>query len=86
MNLTSLPEILRDGAILLDGKEPTTWAVAIERVLVDENLRTALTQRGLAQARRLSWQRCAEETVAVYEAALGRNGHLESETADANFG
>jgi glycosyltransferase involved in cell wall biosynthesis len=71
MNLTSLPEILRDGAILIDGKEPATWAAAIERVLVDENLRTALEQRGLAQARRLSWQRCAQGTVAVYEAVLG---------------
>jgi len=76
MNLTSLPEVLQDGAMLIDGKEPATWAAAIHHVLTNESLRAELVQRGLRQANRLSWQQCARETVAVYQAIAAEQWHL----------
>lgn len=66
MNMTSLPEVLADGAILVDGKDPQTWAKAIEQVLVNEGLRKDLISRGRKQAATLTWQRCAQETLDVY--------------------
>lgn len=66
MNLTSIPEVVGDGGILLDGTSPDRWADAIERVLKDETLRRDLSIRGLRQAKSFSWRRCAEETIEVY--------------------
>jgi glycosyltransferase involved in cell wall biosynthesis len=66
MNMSSVPEILEDGAILLDGKDAQIWASAIERALSDCDLRLGLIQRGLRQAAKFTWQRCAQETLKVY--------------------
>lgn len=78
MNQTSLPEILCDGALLVNGKEPATWAAALDRLLTDVALRTELAQRGLEQARRLSWHRCAQETVAVYKGVANPTARMFS--------
>jgi glycosyltransferase involved in cell wall biosynthesis len=68
MNMTSLPEVLEDGAILIDGTDVQTWANAIEQILMDDNLRSDLIMRGLQQAAKLTWQRCAQETIQIYQA------------------
>ena len=68
MNMTSLPEVLGDGALLIDGKDVGTWANAIERVLTDNDFRKDSVSRGLQQAAKLTWQRCAQETLEVYHA------------------
>jgi glycosyltransferase involved in cell wall biosynthesis len=39
---------------------------AIQR---DNNLRSELVAKGLLQARRFSWKRCAQETIEVYRRA-----------------
>ena len=70
MNMTSLPEVLGDGAILIDGKDVQTWANAIEQVLTRKSLRDDLVNRGLERAKEFTWQRCAQETIKVYEAAF----------------
>jgi glycosyltransferase involved in cell wall biosynthesis len=67
MNITSIPEILGDGALLMDGKDIHTWANAIENVINDECLRMNLVNRGLKQAAKMTWHRCARETVKVYQ-------------------
>jgi len=70
MDLSSIPEIVQDGALLIHGKEVQTWADAISRVVTDETLRSGLVQRGLQQAATLNWRRCAQETIQVYRAVL----------------
>ncbi len=70
MNMTSLPEVLGDGAILLDGTDVSIWANMIERMLTDCGLRADLIQRGLRQAAKLTWKHCAEGTIQVYEEIL----------------
>ncbi|GIK57625.1 MAG: glycosyl transferase [Chloroflexota bacterium] len=70
MNMTSLPEILGDGAMLVNGKDVQTWANAIDQVLRDNHLRQDLAQRGLQHAARLTWQRCAHKTVWIYQAVI----------------
>jgi len=72
-NVSSLPEVAGDAAILVDPREPSAWAEAIERVLDDEPLRATLVDRGLCQVTRFSWERCAQQTLTV----------LETTTADA---
>jgi glycosyltransferase involved in cell wall biosynthesis len=76
MNMTSLPEVLGDGALLIDGKDVDTWANAIEQVLTVDDLRSGLVRRGLQQAARMTWQSCASETVKIYQEVVNesRNG------------
>jgi glycosyltransferase involved in cell wall biosynthesis len=66
MNMSSIPEILRDGAMLINGKDVQTWSNAIKQVLADENLRSDLVSQGLKRAAELTWERCARETINVY--------------------
>jgi glycosyltransferase involved in cell wall biosynthesis len=88
MNMTSLPEILEDGAILIDGKDVQTWANGIRQVVVDDSLRQDLARRGLQQAAKLTWQRCARDTIEVYRtvAAESRGESLLSHKMDSACG
>ena len=64
---SSLPEVVGDAAILLPPDDARAWADALCALLADAARRAELRARGLAQARKFSWARCAEETLAVYE-------------------
>ncbi len=61
-NVSSLPEVAGDAAILVNPHNTTEIATALERVLRDENLRAKLRERGFAQIRRFSWEKCAAQT------------------------
>jgi glycosyltransferase involved in cell wall biosynthesis len=68
-----LEEIAGDGALLVDHQDAGAIAAALERVLGEDDLRQALRQRGLARARRFTWDECAAKTLAILEeAACGR--------------
>ena len=66
MNVTSMPEILEDGALLIDGKDPQVWSDAFRHVVDNEEFRLQLIYRGLERASKFNWQRCARETIQVY--------------------
>lgn len=68
---TCLPEIYGDGAHYFDPSDVNAMADAIREVLTDKKLRDGLVRKGHAQARKFSWQRMAEQTLAVYKQALG---------------
>jgi glycosyltransferase involved in cell wall biosynthesis len=70
-NATSLPEVAGDAAVYFDPTEATSIARAIEKLLLDKHLRERLRAAGLDQARKFSWERTAEGTLASYERALG---------------
>jgi glycosyltransferase involved in cell wall biosynthesis len=65
-NTSSLPEVAGDAARLVDPKSANTIAEALEQVLTNPNLQGEMRERGLAQARRFSWERAAQETLALY--------------------
>jgi glycosyltransferase involved in cell wall biosynthesis len=65
-NVASLPEVVGDAGLLID---PNNWeelAVALHRVLTDEQLAQEMRQKGLQRATLFTWERAAEETLAVY--------------------
>ncbi len=68
----SLPEIVGDGGLLYDPDDTTGMAEGLLAVLTDGPTRAALAEKALAQARRFSWARTAEETLRAYEFAVGR--------------
>ena len=71
-NSSSLPEVAGDGALLVDPLDTGAIAAGLLRLAEDETLRSRLRAAGFANLRRFSWQRCAEETLAVLE-AVGQN-------------
>jgi glycosyltransferase involved in cell wall biosynthesis len=66
-NTSSMPEVIGEAGILLPPKDESAWAEAINTLLTDKKLWEANRKKGLEQAKRFSWKRCAQETIAVYE-------------------
>ncbi len=66
-NVSSLPEVAGDAALLVDPLDVEGLAVAMGRVLGDEELRAELIERGFEQARKFSWERCARAILKVLE-------------------
>ncbi len=73
-NLSSIPEIAGDAALLVNSPEVDELLVAIES-LNNEEVRAKCVEQGIARAERFSWQACFEETMAFYdEVAAGEFG------------
>jgi len=66
-NVSSLPEVAGDAALLVDPSGMAGLACEMERVLTDSHLRQGLRERGLTQAAKFTWDRTARETIAVYK-------------------
>lgn len=71
-NVSALPEIAGDAALLVDPKNPDAVANAVRRILDDERVRVKLSEAGERRARDFSWARTAEMTRAVYAQAAGQ--------------
>jgi glycosyltransferase involved in cell wall biosynthesis len=75
---SSLPELGGEAAYYFDPYDLEGMANAIRDVWTDADLRADMSQRGLEQAARFSWERAANETLRVYERALGGVGGGQS--------
>ncbi|HUF23525.1 MAG TPA: glycosyltransferase family 1 protein [Vicinamibacterales bacterium] len=65
-NVSSLPEVVGDAALLVDPHDAEAIAAATERILTDEALRRTLVQKGLARAHGFSWERSVRRIRDVY--------------------
>jgi glycosyltransferase involved in cell wall biosynthesis len=65
--LTSLGEAVGDAALPLDPDDPAQIAGQLQRLLESPELREGLVAAGREQAARFTWERCADETIALYE-------------------
>ena len=69
-NVTSLPEVAGDAAILVSPTDIEAIVAAIFRLQQDENYRQLLRDRGLARSRQFTWAKTAEQVIRVYRQAL----------------
>lgn len=60
-NTSSLPEVAGNAALLFDPLDVEELSAAMAHGLEDEALRQRMTERGLAQAARFTWQRSAQQ-------------------------
>lgn len=67
-NTSSLPEVVREAAIMVDPLDAEGLAAAMERALRDQALREEMREKGLKQAAKFSWERTAREMLEVYRA------------------
>ncbi|PYQ88563.1 MAG: glycosyltransferase family 1 protein [Acidobacteria bacterium] len=65
-NLSSLPEVVGDAAMLVDPYDPQAIADGMQRVLTDERLRRELRTKGLARARQFSWETSVRRVREIY--------------------
>ena len=65
-NVSSLPEVAGDAAVLVDPYSPEAIADGIERVLTDQALRRDLQQRGLARVKQFSWESSVRRVRDIY--------------------
>src|SRR5262245_54819790 len=65
-NVSSLPEVAGDAAILVDPHEPTAIADGIFQVLADEVMRRTLRRKGLDRARQFSWETSVARVREIY--------------------
>lgn len=66
-NANGLKEIAGEAAVFVDPQDPQEIANAIQRVLSDAELRRSLRVKGLTRSTRYSWERCAQETLALLQ-------------------
>lgn len=65
-NVSSLPEVAGDAAVLVDPMDSSAIAGAISKVLSDKQYKAVLSQKGIERAKQFTWERCARETLEVY--------------------
>src|SRR5688572_17871027 len=70
-NLSSLPEVTGDAAVLVDPYDVDSIAHGIRRVLTDPALAAEMRRKGLERAREFSWERSVAQTREVYAAVGG---------------
>jgi len=69
-NVSSLPEVVDDAAVLVNPENVFDIARGIREVLLDDNLRATLICRGREQARRFSWETTARQVLEIYREAV----------------
>ncbi|HPP66847.1 MAG TPA: glycosyltransferase family 1 protein [bacterium] len=67
---SSLPEIVGDAGMLVDPYNVNELASVIKNLFYDKTLRGKLKQKGIEQAKKFSWRKCATETVEIYKQVL----------------
>ncbi|HVO71574.1 MAG TPA: glycosyltransferase family 1 protein, partial [Aggregatilineaceae bacterium] len=65
-NISSMPEVAGDAALLVDPYDVAALADALQRLLTDDALRADRVSRGVIQASRFTWTRAAQQLIEVY--------------------
>ena len=71
-NVSSIPEVAGEAAILVNPYNVDEITQALYRVLTDNGLRDKLVTKGLERAKNFSWLRTAQETLSLYR-SFGKN-------------
>jgi glycosyltransferase involved in cell wall biosynthesis len=66
-NVSSLPEVVGDAAVLVNPENVFDIARGIREALTDEARRATLMVKGFEQAQRFSWESTARQVVEIYE-------------------
>lgn len=67
---SSLPEVVGDAGVLVDGPDEAALSAAIERFMADDRAAADFSRRGRERAARFSWNETARRTLEAYHAAV----------------
>ncbi len=66
-NITSVPEVVGDAALLIDPNRFEDIAEAMHACLADQVVRNDLIEKGKQRARLFTWEKTARQTISAYE-------------------
>ena len=66
-NRSSIPEVAGKAAVLVNPEDVLELACAMEVLLENPEYRRQLSRSGLERAQEFSWEKTAEQTLAVYQ-------------------
>jgi glycosyltransferase involved in cell wall biosynthesis len=66
-NLTSIPEVTGDNAILINPHNINELEKALVTLLNDESLKTSLSEKGYLRSLEFTWAKTAQNTLNVYK-------------------
>lgn len=69
-NASCLPEVYKDAALYFDPLDTNDMASKIGQLLSDKDLAASFARKGTELVKQYSWQRMAEQTLAVYNKVL----------------
>jgi glycosyltransferase involved in cell wall biosynthesis len=69
-NLSSLPEVAGDAAILVDPYDVQAMAHMMQKVFEDPGFALLLRAKGLERVKEFSWEKAAHQTLKVYQECL----------------
>lgn len=71
-NVSSIPEVVGDGAVLINPFDTEELVGAMEKVIEDDNIRNDIAERGYIRSKEFSWSKTAAMTLNVYEEAYAK--------------
>lgn len=72
-----MPEVLQDGGVYFDPEQALDIADAIERLINDHSLRSAVAKRAKALSLNYSWEQCADQTWSFLADTYAKNGGMQ---------
>lgn len=69
-NTSSIPEVVANAATYFDPTSVDSICDALEKVVFDSKLTADLISRGQSRIKHFTWEKCAEETLAIYREVL----------------
>lgn len=70
-NVSSMPEVAGDAAVLIDPTKPDEIASAMEKIMKNADLRMELKEKGLERVGHFSWDNTASQYIQNYLSILG---------------
>jgi glycosyltransferase involved in cell wall biosynthesis len=71
-NTSSMPEVAGEAAVLVDPNSEKSILEGLRKIIENSDLRNQLIDKGFKRAEEFSWQKTAQETIAVYREVLGQ--------------
>lgn len=71
-NTSSLPEVVGDASIMVTPDDIGQIADSMEYVLEEPDVAAQLRKKGRVHVQQFTWERCAQETMAVYQREISR--------------
>lgn len=69
-DVSSLPEVVGNTGLLINPHDDEALAQAIQKLIMDPDIRQQLSHKALARSAEFTWDKCVRQTVDVYRQAL----------------
>src|SRR5208282_4258783 len=83
-NVSSLPEVVGNAAVLVHPENVFEIMRALQRVLLDQPLREKMKERSYKQAAKFSWEKSVRRILEAYREVLAGKGGANSSTSTHN--